>query len=193
MPTRAREAAQKRIVFSRRPFRTLPTLRQSSDATRSDASDASFSEALARARKAQAEVWADEVKEISDSDLKTHEAIGKARLQTMSRLALAGAYNSQFNTKNPGVNVAIGVSIALPEQERIKLIKRRDEALMAGATDTNPLLYLARARPVDILLTPWPRKACLPSRHRPRATHPVVGAQLEALRLLPQNSPRQDT
>jgi hypothetical protein len=53
----------------------------------------------------------------------------------MSRLALAGAYNSQFNTKNPGVNVAIGVSVALPEQERVKLIQRRDQALLANTAD----------------------------------------------------------
>jgi hypothetical protein len=101
---------------------------QKTETPLSECSDGAFCENLARARKAQAEVWADEVKEISDSELTTHEAIGKARLQCMSRLALAGAYNSQFNTKQQGVQVAIGVSIALPEQERVKLIQRRDQA-----------------------------------------------------------------
>lgn len=47
--------------------------------------DESFRQALARAREQQAEVWTEEIMSISDDDLPTHEAIGRARLRMQSR------------------------------------------------------------------------------------------------------------
>jgi hypothetical protein len=61
--------------------------------------DESFRQALARAREQQAEVWAEEMLSISDDDLPTHEAIGRARLRVQSRQWLAGKYNPQFADK----------------------------------------------------------------------------------------------
>ena len=92
-------------------------------------SDDSFRQALARAREQQAEVWAEEVKTLSDDDLDTHEAIGRARLRMQSRQWLAGKFNSQFADKP---TTQVGVGVVLPEAERQKLIERRDRALLAN-------------------------------------------------------------
>jgi hypothetical protein len=97
--------------------------------------DESFRQALARAREQQAEVWAEEVKTLSDDELGTHEAIGRARLRMQSRQWLAGKYNQQFADKPTQVGVQIGVAVVLPEAERAKLIQRRDQALLANKGD----------------------------------------------------------
>jgi hypothetical protein len=94
--------------------------------------DESFRQALTRAREQQAEVWAEEIMSISDDDLPTHEAIGRARLRMQSRQWLAGKYNQQFADKDRGLQVNVGVQVVLPEAERIKLIQRRDRALLAN-------------------------------------------------------------
>jgi uncharacterized protein (DUF885 family) len=93
--------------------------------------DESFRQALARAREQQAEVWAEEVKTLSDDELDTHEAIGRARLRMQSRQWLAGKYNPQFADKPTQIGVQVGVNVVLPEAERQKLIERRDKALQA--------------------------------------------------------------
>lgn len=49
-----------------------------------------FGRALERAREQQAEAWAEDVVNISDDELPTHEAIGRARLRMQSRQWLAG-------------------------------------------------------------------------------------------------------
>jgi hypothetical protein len=94
--------------------------------------DEPFRQALMRAREQQAEVWAEEIMSISDDDLPTHEAIGRARLRMQSRQWLAGKYNQQFADKDRGLQVNVGVQVVLPEAERIKLIQRRDRALLAN-------------------------------------------------------------
>jgi uncharacterized protein (DUF885 family) len=96
-------------------------------------SDDSFRQALARAREQQAEVWAEEVKTLSDDELDTHEAIGRARLRMQSRQWLAGKYNQQFADKPNQTQVNVGVQVVLPEAERVKLLERRDKALLALA------------------------------------------------------------
>src|SRR5439155_10154977 len=97
--------------------------------------DESFRQALARAREQQAEVWAEEIMSISDDDLPTHEAIGRARLRMQSRQWLAGKYNPQFADKPTQIGVQVGVNVVLPEAERVKLIQRRDQALLANKGD----------------------------------------------------------
>jgi hypothetical protein len=68
---------------------------------------------------------------ISDDELPTHEAIGRARLRMQSRQWLAGKYNPQFADKPNQTQVSIGVQVVLPETDRVKLIERRDRALLA--------------------------------------------------------------
>jgi hypothetical protein len=97
--------------------------------------DESFRLALMRAREQQAEVWAEEVKTLSDDELDSHEAIGRARLRMQSRQWLAGKYNPQFADKPTQIGVQVGVSVVLPEAERAKLIERRDRALLANQGD----------------------------------------------------------
>jgi len=94
-------------------------------------SDESFRQDLARAREQQAEVWAEEMLSISDDELPTHEAIGRARLRMQSRQWLAGKYNPQFADKPNQTQVNVGVQVVLPEAERVKLLERRDRALLA--------------------------------------------------------------
>jgi hypothetical protein len=94
--------------------------------------DESFRQALMRAREQQAEVWAEEMLSISDDELPTHEAIGRARLRMQARQWLAGKYNPQFADKPTQVGVQVGVQVVLPEADRAKLIARRDQALLAN-------------------------------------------------------------
>jgi hypothetical protein len=93
--------------------------------------DESFRQDLARAREQQAEAWAEEMLSISDDELPTHEAIGRARLRMQSRQWLAGKYNSQFADKPSQTQVNVGLQVVLPEAERVKLLERRDRALLA--------------------------------------------------------------
>ena len=98
--------------------------------------DESFRQALARAREQQAEVWADEIVSISDDELPTHEAIGRARLRMQSRQWLAGKYNSQFADKPTQVGVQVGVQVVLPETERLKLLERHERAMLGNQDKT---------------------------------------------------------
>jgi hypothetical protein len=95
-------------------------------------SDDSFRQALARAREQQAEVWAEEIMSISDDDLPTHEAIGRARLRMQSRQWLAGKYNAQYADKPTQIGVNVGVGVVLPEAERLKLLERHERAMLAN-------------------------------------------------------------
>jgi hypothetical protein len=98
--------------------------------------DESFRQAFMRAREQQAEVWADELVDISDAELPTREAIRRARLRMQSRQWLAGKFNPQFADKpTTQVGVNVGVGVVLPEAERQKLIERRDRALLANQGD----------------------------------------------------------
>jgi hypothetical protein len=94
--------------------------------------DESFRQALMRAREQQAEVWAEEIKSISDDELPTHEAIGRARLRMQSRQWLAGKFNPQFADKPTQIGVNVGVAVVLPEAERVKLLERHERALLAN-------------------------------------------------------------
>jgi hypothetical protein len=94
-----------------------------------------FRNDLARAREQQAEVWADELVDISDAELPTRQAIRRARLRMQSRQWLAGKFNPQFADKPTQVGVNVGVGVVLPEAERQKLIERRDRALLANQGD----------------------------------------------------------
>jgi len=94
--------------------------------------DDSFAKALARAREQQAEVWAEEVKELTDAELPTHEAIGRARLRMQSRQWLAGKYNAQYADKPTQVGVNVGVAVVLTEAERLKLLERHERAMLAN-------------------------------------------------------------
>ena len=98
--------------------------------------DESFRQAFMRAREQQADVWADELVDISDAELPTREAIRRARLRMQSRQWLAGKFNPQFADKpTTQVGVNVGVGVVLPEAERQKLIERRDRALLANQGD----------------------------------------------------------
>jgi hypothetical protein len=94
--------------------------------------DESFRQALARAREQQAEVWAEEMLSISDDELPTHEAIGRARLRMQSRQWLAGKFNPQFADKPTQIGVNVGVGVVLPEAERVKLLERHEKAMLAN-------------------------------------------------------------
>ena len=94
--------------------------------------DDSFRQALARAREQQAEVWAEEVKELTDAELPTHEAIGRARLRMQSRQWLAGKYNPTYADKPTQVGVNVGVAVVLTEAERLKLLERHERAMLAN-------------------------------------------------------------
>jgi hypothetical protein len=96
--------------------------------------DEVFRNDLTRAREAQADVWAEEVKEITDGELATHEDIGRARLRMQSRHWLAGKYSSTYADKPNGVQVNVGLQVVLPEADRVKLLERRDKALLAAHT-----------------------------------------------------------
>ena len=97
--------------------------------------DETFRKELAKAREQQAEAWADEMLSISDDDLPTHEAIGRARLRMQSRQWLAGKYNATYADKPTQIGVNVGVGVVLPETERVKLLERRDRALLASLGD----------------------------------------------------------
>jgi hypothetical protein len=97
--------------------------------------DESFRQDFMHARELGAVAWGDEIKEISDADLPTHEEIGRARLRIQSRQWLAGKYNPQFADKPNQTQLNVGVNVVLPEAERIRLIERRDRALLANAQD----------------------------------------------------------
>jgi hypothetical protein len=94
--------------------------------------DESFRQALASARELQAVVWAEDVVNISDDELPTHEAIGRARLRMQSRQWLAGKYNQQFADKPNQTQVNVGVQVVLPEAERVKLLERHERAMLAN-------------------------------------------------------------
>jgi hypothetical protein len=94
--------------------------------------DESFRQALARAREQQAEVWAEEMLSISDDELPTHEAIGRARLRMQSRQWLAGKYNPTYADKPTQIGVNVGVGLVLPEAERLKLLERHERAMLAN-------------------------------------------------------------
>jgi hypothetical protein len=104
--------------------------------------DESFCQALMRARELQAEVWADELVDISDAELPTREAIRRARLRMQSRQWLAGKYNSRFADKPNQTQVNVGVGIVITEAERVKLLERHQCAMLANqnksGTSTQP-------------------------------------------------------
>ena len=83
---------------------------------------------------------ADEIVELSDGDLDTHEAIGKARLQMQSRMWHTGGYNAQFADKGQGVQVNVGVAVVLPEAERAKLLERWTKAQAVNMASTGKAL-----------------------------------------------------
>jgi uncharacterized protein (DUF885 family) len=91
-----------------------------------------FRNDLARARERQAEVWADEIMDISDAELSTREAIRRARLRMQSRQWLAGKYNQQFADKPNQTQVNVGVQVVLSEAERVKLLERHERAMLAN-------------------------------------------------------------
>jgi hypothetical protein len=95
--------------------------------------DEPFRQALMSAREQQAEVWAEEVKTLSDDELHTHEEIGRARLRKQSRQRLAGKFNPQFADNPTQIGVNVGVAVVVPEAERQKLIERRDCLKKVGA------------------------------------------------------------
>jgi hypothetical protein len=98
--------------------------------------DESFLNALTRARSDGARAMADNVVDISDSDLQTHEDIGRARLRMQSRQWLAGKHNAQYADKAGQTQINVGVQVVLPEADRVKLIERRDRALLANQGHT---------------------------------------------------------
>jgi hypothetical protein len=99
-----------------------------------------FGRALERAREQQAEAWAEDVVNISDDELPTHEAIGRARLRMQSRQWLAGKYNPRYADKPTQIGVNVGV--VLPEAERVKLLERYERAMLANqgeSGETSPI------------------------------------------------------
>jgi terminase small subunit-like protein len=94
-----------------------------------------FRNDLARAREQQAEVWADELVDISDAELPTRQAIRRARLRMQSRQWLAGKYNSRFADKPNQTQVSVGVGIVITEAERVKLLERHQRAMLANQGD----------------------------------------------------------
>jgi hypothetical protein len=94
--------------------------------------DSSFLDAYTRARELGAIIIADKVRDIAEQPLTTHEEIGKARLVMQGAMWHSGRYNPQFADKPNQLQVAVGVSVVLPEAERVKLIERRDRAMLAN-------------------------------------------------------------
>jgi hypothetical protein len=75
---------------------------------------------------------ADQVVDLTDQALLTHEEIGKVRLQMQSRQWHSGRYNSQFADQGKGTTVNVGVQVVLPEADRLKLIERHEKAMLAN-------------------------------------------------------------
>jgi hypothetical protein len=94
-----------------------------------------FPDDLARARELQAEVWTGELVDISDAELPTREAIRRARLRMQSRQWLAGKYNSRFADKPNQTQVNVGAGVVITEAERVKLLERRQRAMLANQGD----------------------------------------------------------
>jgi hypothetical protein len=94
--------------------------------------DESFRQAFMFAREQQAEVWAEEIMSISDDELPTHEAIGRARLRMQARQWLAGKHNAQYADKPSQTQINVGVQVVLPEAERVKLLERHERAMLAN-------------------------------------------------------------
>lgn len=90
-----------------------------------------FRKELAKAREQQAEAWADEMPSISDDDLPTHEANGRARLRMQSRQWLAGKYNATYADKPTQIGVNVGVGVIMPEADRVKMLERWERAQLA--------------------------------------------------------------
>jgi hypothetical protein len=78
---------------------------------------------------------------ISDDELPTNEAIGRARLRMQSRQWLAGKYNATYADKPTQIGVNVGIGVVLPEAERLKLLERHKRAMLANhdkSGDTAP-------------------------------------------------------
>jgi hypothetical protein len=117
---------------------TLPSATRASGR----AGDDSFLNAYTRARELGAIVVADTVRDVANQELSTHEEIGKARLQMQADMWHSGRYNPQFADKPNQTQVNVAVGVVLPEAERLKLLERRDRALLANqgksGTSTEP-------------------------------------------------------
>ena len=117
---------------------TLPSATRASGR----AGDDSFLNAYTRARELGAIVVADTVRDVANQELSTHEEIGKARLQMQADMWHSGRYNPQFADKPNQTQVNVAVGVVLPEAERLKLLERRDRALLAkqgkSGTSTQP-------------------------------------------------------
>ena len=100
---------------------------------RLDHGDESFLNAYTRARELGAIVVADRVLDVTQQPLATHEEIGKARVQMQGAMWHSGGYNPQFADKPNQTQVNVAVGVVLPEAERVKLLERRDKALLALA------------------------------------------------------------
>jgi hypothetical protein len=94
--------------------------------------DESFLNAYTRARELGAIVVADRVLDVTQQPLATHEEIGKARVQMQGAMWHSGRYNSQFADKPSQTQVNVGLQVVLSEAERVKLLERRDKALLAN-------------------------------------------------------------
>jgi hypothetical protein len=90
---------------------------------------------ISHARELQAEVWTDELVDTSDAELQTREAIRRARLRMQSRQWLAGKYNSRFADKPNQTQVNVGAGVVITEAERVKLLERRQRAMLANQGD----------------------------------------------------------
>ena len=73
--------------------------------------------------------------DISDAELPTREAIRRARLRMQSRQWLAGKYNSRFADKPNQTQVNVGAGVVITEAERVKLLERRQRAMLANQGD----------------------------------------------------------
>jgi hypothetical protein len=98
--------------------------------------DDAFAQDITRARQEGAKYMADAVVDIADADLMTHEEIGRARLRMQARQWLAGKHNRfQYADNKNGVQVNVGVQVVLPEADRLKLIERHEQAMLANAVN----------------------------------------------------------
>jgi hypothetical protein len=88
---------------------------------------------LTRARERGAEYMVDAVTdELSDEQLQTHEAIGRARLRMNWTQWRSAKDKAQYADKGNQTQISVGVQVALSEAERLKLLERHERAMLAN-------------------------------------------------------------
>jgi hypothetical protein len=88
--------------------------------------------------------WRDKYPEIEKRMSEARESFREKALQTIKKAVLADDWRAaqaalklvfpdEYRDSKSDVNVAVGVQVVIPEAERLRLIEKRDKALLANA------------------------------------------------------------